>query len=67
MLKNHPLPFFSYIVVLFSRDNVVSKAHLIHSGQLVELKFIDRTATSPPAFLTGCVALIVQSVWSICY
>lgn len=60
--------FFSLILLCcFPWDRVVSKAQLMNSRQLVGLKFIDRTATSQPAFLPGCVALIVQSVRSICY
>lgn len=52
----------------FPRDRAVSKApRLMNSRQLVGLKFIDRTATSPSAFLPGRAALIVQSVRSICY
>lgn len=61
------LCLFSLILLCFPWDHVVSKAQLMNSGQLVGLKFIDRTATSQPAFLPGCVALIVQSVRSICY
>ena len=62
------LLFFPLILLCcFPWDRVVSKAQLMNSRQLVGLKFIDRTATSQPAFLPGCVALIVQSVRSICY
>lgn len=61
------LCLFSLILLCFPWDHVVSEAQLMNSGQLVGLKFIDRTATSQPAFLPGCVALIVQSVRSICY
>lgn len=67
IIKNPPLPFSPLLLCCFPQDHVVSKAQLMNSGQLVELKFIDRTATSQPAFLPGCVALIVQSVRSICY
>lgn len=57
----------SYCCVVFHGTADVSKARLMNSRQLVGLKFIDRTATSQPAFLPGYVALIVQSVRSICY
>lgn len=67
IIKNPPLPFSLILLCCFPWDHVVSKAQLMNSRQLVGLKFIDRTATSQPAFLPGCVALIVQSVRSICY
>lgn len=66
IIKNPPFPF-TLILLCFPWDHVVAKARLMNSGQLVGLKCIDRTATSQPAFLPGCVALIVQSVRSICY
>lgn len=65
--KNPPLPSSLILLCCFPWGHVVSKAQLMNSRQLVGLKFIDRTAMSQPAFLPGCVALIVQSVRSICY
>lgn len=65
--QHHQKPSFLILLCCFPWDHVVSKAQLMNSRQLVGLKFIDRTATSQPAFLPGCVALIVQSVRSICY
>ena len=71
-IKNIAFPFFFFshtvgLFFFFSWDYIVSKAHLMNSGQLVKLKFIDRTATSQSACPPGCVALLVQSVRSICY
>lgn len=67
IIKIPPLPSSLILLCCFPWDHVVSKAQLMNSRQLVGLKYIDRTATSQPAFLPGCVALIVQSVRSICY
>lgn len=69
--KHHQKPSSAFLprhcCVVFRGTALSQRPRLMNSRQLVGLKFIDRTATSPSAFLPGRSALIVQSVRSICY
>lgn len=69
--QHHQKPSSAFLprhcCVVFRGSVPSQRPRLMNSRQLVGLKFIDRTATSPSAFLPGRAALIVQSVRSICY
>lgn len=69
--QHHQKPSSAFLArhccVVFRGTTSSQRPRLMNSRQLVGLKFIDRTATSPSASLPGCAALIVQSVRSICY